>query len=747
MNKLIPIACLALLGTTDVYAQSDAATTSTPATPAPANKPALGPDGKPVQQVTISGGRASDMDERRNSVAGKQVYGREELDRNGDSNLGDILKRLPGVTIGGRPGRDGDVRMRGMGNGYTQVLLNGERPPAGFSMESLSPDQVERIEIMRGPIAEHSTRAIAGTINIILRDGYQQRDNQLKFTDTIEQGRHAPNVSLTVPGKVGGLTWLLTGSIFENRQHDQTETYNRDTRADGVVLKDQNVLDETSRNARGIHLTPRLSYKFDNGDTLNFQPFLMANRSDGNARSDLTQNFGLVPPALQQPPEYNLALTSTHSESTFLRGFGNWVHKLQGASKLDVKFGFGSGHSDNDSVRYQYDNAGGLLNRYTDTSTVHDRSASSGGKYTTPIGKQHSLAAGWDVELGHRVETKTSLDKDGAAQFEDSGDNLTADTRRLAVFAQDEWDISKQWSGYAGLRWEGIRTTSTRGGQDISNTSSVLSPLLHAVYRIPDHDKDQIRASLTKSYKAANIQDLIALPSLSRLNSATRPDRTGNPDLKPELATGLDFAYEHYLGRSGILTAGGFIRDIDDLIRRQLSLQNTPTGPRWVSTPANIGHARTKGIELEAKFQLQELVADGPAIDFRSNYSRFWSSVDDIPGPNNRLDAQPKQTANVGLDYRLKQVPLTLGASLNWTPETIIQSSAEQVVYTSRKRSFDAYGLWKFNPRNQIRISANNLMAEDALGSNIVTTNGLAQLANTTNQTYVVWSVKYEMKF
>ncbi|ELX11827.1 TonB-dependent receptor [Janthinobacterium sp. HH01] len=741
MNKLLPLACLALLGATEVHAQTDAAPVTAPA------KPVLGPDGKPLPKITISGGRAGDMDERRNSVAGKQVYGREELDRNGDSNLGDILKRLPGVTIGGRPGRGGDVRMRGMGNGYTQVLLNGERPPAGFSMESLAPDQVERIEVMRGPIAEHSTRAIAGTINIILRDGYQQKDKQLKFTDSIEQGRHAPNLSLTVPGKTGSLSWLLTGSVFENRQHDQTETVNRDTRSDGVVVKDQNVLDETKRSSRGIHLTPRLSYKFDNGDTLNFQPFLMVNRSDGDGRSDLTQNPGLVPPALLQPPEYNLALTGTHAESTFVRGFGNWVHKLQGAAKLDVKFGFGSGHSDSDSLRYQYDNAGNLLQRYTDDSTVRDRSASTGGKYTTPIGKEHALAAGWDIELGHRAETKTSLDKNGASQFGDSGNDLTADTRRLAVFAQDEWDISQQWSGYAGLRWEGIRTTSTRAGQDISNTSSVLSPLLHGVYRIPGHDKDQIRASLTKSYKAANIQDLIALPSLSRLNSATRPDRTGNPDLKPELATGLDFAYEHYLGRSGIITAGGFIRDIKDLIRRELTLQDTPTGPRWVSTPGNIGHARTKGIELEAKFQLQELMADGPAIDFRSNYSRFWSSVDGIPGPNNRLDAQPKQTANVGLDYRLKPVPLTLGASLNWTPPTIIQSSAEQVVYTSRKRSFDAYGLWKFDARHQIRISANNLMAEDALGNNVVTTNGLAQLADTTNQTYVVWSVKYEMKF
>jgi len=744
MSKLIPLAWLALLGAADACAQSGAAPADSPP---PAVKAQPAADDQQLQQVTVNGGRQSDLQERRNSVAGKQVYGREELDRNGDSNLGDVLKRLPGVTLGGRPGRGGDVRVRGMGSGYTQILVNGERPPAGFSLESLSPDQVERIEIMRGPIAEHSTRAIAGTINIILRDGYQQRDNQLKFTDTIEQGRHAPNLALVVPGKAGNLTWLMTGTLFENRQHDQTETHNRDTRADGVVLKDEDVLDETARLSKGLHLTPRLSYKFDGGDQLNFQPFLMVSRSDSANHSDLAQLPGLVPPNLLQPPEYNLALTDAHAESTFLRGFGNWVHKLQGAAKLDVKFGFGSGHSDSDSLRYQYDSAGNLLNRYSDAATVRDRSANSGGKYSTPIGKEHALALGWDAELGHRVETQTSVDKNGVPQFADSGDNLTADTRRLAVFAQDEWDINKQWSGYAGVRWEGIRTTSSLPTGAVDNTSSVLSPLFHVVYRIPDHDKDQLRASLTRSYKAANIQDLIALPSLSRLNSATKPDRTGNPNLKPELATGLDFAYEHYLGRSGILSAGGFVRDITDLIRRDIALQSTATGPRWVSTPRNIGHARTEGIELEAKFQLKELIDHGPDIDFRSNYSHFWSHVDDIPGPNNRLDAQPRQTANVGLDYRLKDAPLTLGGSLNWTPETLIQSSLSQLIYTSRKRSFDAYGLWKFNARHQLRVSANNLVAEDAVGTNTVTTNGLAQMAHTVNQTYVVWSVKYEMKF
>ena len=715
------------------------------AKPAPA-KAALGPDGKPIPEITVNGGRLSDMEERRRSVAGKQVYGREELDRNGDTNLGDVLKRLPGVSIGGRPGRGGDIRMRGLGSGYTQILLNGERPPAGFSLDSLSPDQVERIEIMHGPIAEHSTRAIAGTINIILRDGYQQKDTQVKLTDTIEQGRNAPNVSLIVPGKVGNLTYIVTATALENRQHDSGITHNLNTEPDGTAVKDETIDDETQRTTKALHLTPRFSYKFDGGDQLNFQPFLMTSRSNSSVNTDLTQG-PLVPADLLQPPEYYFADTNAHSSSTFLRGFGNWVHKLDGAAKLDVKFGFGTGHSSSDSLRNQYDNDGNLTNRLTDDSSIRDRSANTGGKYTTPIFKDHAFAAGWDAEISRRNETQTSLNLAGQSQFAGSGDDLNAETRRAALFAQDEWDITPQWSAYVGARWEGIRTTSTLPTGEIVNDSSVFSPLFHTLYKIPGHDKDQVRMSLTRSYKSPNVSDLLALTTLSRLNSATMPDRAGNPYLKPELATGLDAAYEHYLGRAGILSVSGFTRNITDLIRRELSLQQTLTGPRWISTPGNIGNARTSGLELEAKFQLVELIPDAPAIDFRSNYSRYWSTVDGIPGPNNRLDAQPKQMANVGFDYRLKDIPFTIGSSFNWTPDTLIQTSTTQIVDTGRKRQYDAYGLWKFSAATQLRVSASNLMAQDALGSNLVTAGGLNQLATTDFKIYTVWSVKLETKF
>jgi iron complex outermembrane receptor protein len=668
------------------------------------------------------------------------VFGREELERNGDTSVSEVLKRLPGVTIGGAPGRGGGgVRMRGMGNGYTQMLVNGERPPPGFSLESLSPDQVERIEVMRGPVAEHSTQAIAGTINIILREGYQQRDVQLRLADNIEQGRHGANVSLAAPGKAGKLSWMMTGSLMQNRPHNESDTVNLSTRKDGTVEREQRIHDEGGGVFEGIFLSPRLAYKFANGDTLSFQPFLASNRSRNGADSLLDQPIGSV------APEYAQQRSDSRSNSTFLRGFGNWLHRGEAGARLEVKFGFTGGRNDSDTARNTFDAGGNALRRYLDSDASRDSGVNLGGKYSRPLGQGHLFAAGWDLEASKRRQDHVAAG-DSAALFDDGGASLAAQSRRVALFVQDEWDVTPQFSTYLGLRWEGIRVTSEGGdngaGSDVENTSTVWSPVLHGVWRIPGHEKDQVRGSLTRSYKAPALNDLIAVPTISTYNDATRPDRTGNPHLKPELATGIDLAYEHYLGKSGLLSASGFVRNIEDLMRRQTVLN----GARWVSTPVNIGKARTSGLELEAKFPLAALWPDAPLVDLRSNYSRFWSRVDGIPGPNNRLDQQPKQTANLGLDYRAKGLPLTLGGSLNWTPETLVQTTVNETALTGTKRQFDVYGLWKVNAMSQLRLSANNLDARVYDTARSLDTGALVQSAATAAHTYTQLGIRYEMK-
>ena len=158
------------------------------------------------------------------------------------------------------------------------------------------------------------------------------------------------------------------------------------------------------------------------------------------------------------------------------------------------------------------------------------------------------------------------------------------------------------------------------------------------------------------------------------------------------------------------------------------------------------GNSAGQILSLEAKFQLQEFSPDGPAIDFRCNYSHFWSHVDNIHGPNNRLDQQPNQTANFGLDYRPSGLALALEGSVNWTPAYVTQTSDTQTNFTGIKRQIDLYGLWKFNPALQLRLSANNLQADDSSSASSVLAGGINHEQNNLAKTYTTWSLKLEMK-
>jgi outer membrane receptor for ferrienterochelin and colicins len=170
------------------------------------------------------------------------------------------------------------------------------------------------------------------------------------------------------------------------------------------------------------------------------------------------------------------------------------------------------------------------------------------------------------------------------------------------------------------------------------------------------------------------------------------------------------------------------------------------TTQRWVSRPRNIGKASTAGVELEAKFRLDEYIADAWPINVRSNLSFFTSKVQDIPGPNNRLDAQPKATANLGFDYRLRSMPLSIGASLNWTPQSVIQQSLLTEVTTSRKVVTDAFALWNFTPEQSLRLSASNMTPLDYFNGSVINTGDQLITSNSGGPSYTQWQVRWEMK-
>ena len=666
-----------------------------------------------------------------------------------------MLKRLPGVTIQGRPGRDGAIRLRGLGNGYTQIMLDGERVPPGFSLDSLSPDQIERIEILRAPTAETGARAIAGTINIITRDGYNKRVNDVRLTAAYENGKVQPSASWTRNIAEGAWTINYSLSAYHYERDNSSTTTTVDNRLDDdTVTLEQRDDGRVRVRGEGVHATGRLQWRSQSGaDTVSLMPNAFYNRGSLRRQGILTQAVGVL------PVPYDSAETTGEFASSLLRLNAQWNRRIASGGRIEWRAGLGQSRGPSNSLRTETTD-GSVSRSLDDSSRSRDTSYSSSIKLTETVFEEHSLVTGAELESNRRADTRISL-QNGQPLLTDFGENLSASSLRIAAYAQDEWNLTPNWSANAGLRWESVATRGSveEGQPDAKNRSAVWTPLLHAVWKPDPKGRDQVRFSLTRSYRSPPLNNLIARPGINTRypipgpNTPTQPDRAGNPDLKPELATGIDIAVERYLPGSGLLSANVFRRNISNYMRGVTSLETVSyaTSQRYVLRQQNVGDATTEGIELEAKFRLSDLWEEAPRIDVRTNASFFRSRVKGVPGPDNRLDQQPDYTANLGLDYRFRGVPLTLGGNLNWTPGYLTRISDVQTATIGRKLVADIYGLWTFSPTLALRATASNLAAADYVYGSTVDGPDfqgipVRESSRTTAPTFVNVQLRLEMK-
>ncbi len=681
--------------------------------------------------VEIRSQRSNDLDARRESTASKIVIGREEIEKQGDATLGDVLKRLPGVTLGGPPGRGGAIRMRGLGNGYTQILLDGERVPPGFSVEQLTPEQIERVEILRAPTAETGARAMAGTINIVLREGRKGVPDDLKLTLSSEHGHASSQANWVHNLQSEAITGSVTLAAMDTYRPDESTTLTQSSSFADRVREASSL-----GRRRALNANARLQWKGEQGRSLTLTPFVVYSEYDSQGQIRVRSNAGVS----------DAAQTQSQSRFAMARLNGQWAQRLSADDRLELRFGLGQSNYDyrldqKGASQVYADTGAPLLRNLYETQNFVDHSGSLTGKWTRLLDNGHQIVSGLEFEQVRR-------DEQGNAGLGEEGGDLQARTRRWALYSQDEFKINPQWSAHGGLRYEGVLTEGTVNGVLKSNDSRVWTPLLHAVFKPDPQKRDQIRMSLTRSYKTPTLHQLVAryVPAAGA-NSATNPDRTGNPDLRPELATGIDLAFERYLEQGGVLSASLFRRNITDLIRYTTTLGClTPGGAACVSSPTNVGDAVTQGVELEAKFRLNQWIDGAWPVDVRSNVSFFHSRVKDVPGPDNRLDQQPSSTGNLGGDYRLRSLPLTVGGNFNWNPAYDTRRSDNQWAYQGAKRVLDVYGLWRLSPSAGLRLTVSNLTPLDYVTGSTFSGNGQTESARTTARNWQNVQLRLELK-
>ena len=654
-----------------------------------------------LPSVMVNAGK---VEQRRNDTVAAIVVGHEELIRQGDRALSDALKRLPGITIGGTASgtAGGQIQLRGLGQGYTLIMLDGVPVPPGFSLDSLDPELVERVEIMRAATAQFSAQAIAGSINIVLKKSGKRREHTFKLGAAGSHGMPAGSATVQWADKDGRLSYALAGTLAHTGRRGLFDEWNRAYDADGrpTVVRHMPLTERVTSDT--FELAPRLQWALAGEDSLAWQSLVSLRRLASRRQVMETAYLG----GHTDYPDNDAAFSQ---DSSTVRSDLHWLRKFGPGDSLDMKLGLDANRRGSDYLFQGVSAAPGPANVRRVDAGLDDVGVQTSGTYRRTLGQGHALAAGWDAGNRRRTEFRRErqLSPGGPPVLPD--EDYAATVRRLALFAQDEWDISARWSLYLGLRWETLRTASADGGAQrrVDVRAQVWSPVLQSLWKLAG--KDQLRLAITRTYKAPQIFQLIPRPYLNdNGNSPVNPDNQGNPALRPELAWGLDTAYEYYLGEGAMLGASASLRRIGEVMLDRLYQDQG----RWVATPVNQGRAQVRGIELEAKLPLSALWAGAPALDLRTNVARNWSTLDAVAGPDNRLDAQLPWSANLGADYRLAGKPLTLGGNLHFKGGGRSRASSQLLAWQGARRELDLYALWKFSDQLRLRLSGANLLRQ-----------------------------------
>ncbi|MDN2711959.1 TonB-dependent receptor [Janthinobacterium sp. SUN118] len=164
--------------------------------------------------VVTASGTAIDIKDAPASIS---VITREEIERQPVYDLNTLLRRIPGVTGGTGPeGEASKIKLRGLPDKYTLILVDGKRvgssadtayrPDLGRQdLNWISPDMIERIEVVRGPMSSlYGSDAMGGVINIITRKvpGKWNGSATANYTQPQDSGRgtaHQLGVNLAGP--------------------------------------------------------------------------------------------------------------------------------------------------------------------------------------------------------------------------------------------------------------------------------------------------------------------------------------------------------------------------------------------------------------------------------------------------------------------------------------------------------------------------------------------------------------------
>jgi outer membrane receptor protein involved in Fe transport len=626
------------------------------------------------------------------------------------------------------------VRLRGLDPGYTQILINGDKVPGSeadrsFFMDRIPAELIERVEIVRSASARRSGDAVAGTINIVLRDALQLdggyvRAGFLRFDD----GEFKPSLGLVYGGELGPGRVLVGANVqgrynpkiknslrfsdspennpnfatddFVNRE-DQTDTrdgtdyslnltYSGEF-ADGSEFEVGGVYVKTDREER------ERSFEYNHPTNINGP---VRTTTPGNLLTDNKQDVQI------DQTNYNIRLRYEREmlggETTF-----KLTQAVFDESQFDIEEEI---DFDRSTPRFTGDFA---LTDIEDTETSfeveHEIDVNETMEFAFGVFFQDKERDSNIREIRNRFNL-TAADRTGYNQFVRTPNEFTqpyatpadalstVEEQRADVFALVEGETGAiSWE--AGLRYETTDVTNSGGGD---TDYAFLLPSANLKYELTSSDR--ITAGAARTIRRPRF-DFIA-PVLLEAELGDN-DFLGNPLLQPETAWGLDVGYERRLGRQGIFGVNVFYRDVTDLIEvANTGIEGSEGQGTFVYTPRNTGDGSVYGIEFDLSTPLSVINLDNTGVFF--NFSFLDSEITDFAGER-RFNDQSEFVYNVGFIQDIPSQGVAFGATYREQGDAFGRVVAEEIG-TSYGADLEVFLEKRIGERFTIRAVGSNLL-------------------------------------
>ncbi len=687
------------------------------------------------------------------------VYDLEYFQRFEPATVGDMLKRVPGVGFVGSDIMEYDsAQLRGLGGGYTQVLVNGRKVPGAgddrsFYVDRIPAEMVDHIEIKRSASANRSGDAVAGAINIVLRDAYVFDGSYVRLgLNRWDDGEVNPTFgAVTSLDAMGGR--LLAGVNVQDRYRSK---YKRSDRFTGPDRQEKTSWEDQTEVKDGRDYSANLSWVADVGQ-------------DGRLTADafyVKTDRDVTEVSLEEEVD------GEEVEHKRVPGFNPYQQTNYGAG-LEYRFGMAGGSTRVvlDHARFEnYEGATEGEQVYVGDASGWDGTWDIGASEWDETVYEAEEVDARDTEIGFtvahvrpagRAELEFGVDlrnkkRQGRIRYyeweADAEDqppprfpaDYALDHEVASVIEERRVDPYVMLSGRAtAFSWEaGLRYETTRGevsyhqdGEDPGRARGDYDELLPSVnLRWDLGEANRVNLSLARTLKRPDFNQLV--PAVLEGEYGDN-DYLGNPALAPETANGIDLGFEHRLGRRGVVGLNLFYRDISDLVElvntsrpsgtaredyeddiadlvddglfdsEEEAMAATPFEPdSWLFTSANVGDGKAWGMEFDLSTPLSALGLENTGVFL--NYAWVDSRVEDFAG-SRRFNDQARSTFNVGFIQDLPGLGASFGMTWRRQGDARSRLLGEEVL-VRYGGELDAFVEKRFGERLALRLSASNLL-------------------------------------